>query len=40
MAIHKIKIFAGRATRPLAEKIAQSFGTTLGQSEILSFSDG
>ena len=40
MAIHKIKIFAGRATRPLAEKIAASFGTTLGQSEILSFSDG
>ena len=40
MAIHKIKIFAGRATRPLAEKIAASFGTTLGQSEILNFSDG
>ena len=40
MAIHKIKIFAGRATRSLAEKIAESFGTTLGQSEILSFSDG
>ena len=40
MAIHKIKIFAGRATRPLAEKIAESFGTTLGQSEILNFSDG
>ncbi|MBQ3083482.1 MAG: ribose-phosphate pyrophosphokinase, partial [Alistipes sp.] len=40
MAIHKIKIFAGRATRPLAEKIAASFGTTLGKSEILNFSDG
>lgn len=40
MAIHKIKIFAGRATRPLAEKIAASFGTKIGDSEILSFSDG
>ncbi len=40
MAIHKIKIFAGRDSKYLAEKIAASFGTTLGQSEVLQFSDG
>ncbi len=40
MAIHKIKIFAGRASEYLASKIAASFGTTVGQSEVLRFSDG
>ena len=40
MAIHKIKIFAGRGSEYLAQKIAASFGTTLGQSEVLRFSDG
>ena len=40
MAIHKIKIFAGRGSEYLAEKIAASFGTTLGHSEVLQFSDG
>lgn len=40
MAIHKIKIFSGRGSEYLAEKIAASFGTTLGQSEVLRFSDG
>ena len=40
MAIHKIKIIAGRDSKYLAEKIAASFGTTLGQSEVLQFSDG
>ena len=40
MAIHKIKIFTGRGSEYLAEKIAASFGTTLGQSEVLKFSDG
>ncbi len=40
MAIHKIKIFAGRGSEYLAAKIAASFGTTLGQSEVLRFSDG
>ncbi len=40
MAIHKIKFFAGRNSRYLAEKIVASYGTTLGDSEILQFSDG
>lgn len=40
MAIHKIKFFAGRGSRYLAEKIVASYGTTLGESEILQFSDG
>ena len=40
MAIHKIKIFTGRDSEYLAKKIAASFGTTLGQSEVLRFSDG
>ncbi len=40
MAIHKIKIFACRASEYLASKIAASFGTTVGQSEVLRFSDG
>lgn len=40
MAIHKIKIFTGRGSEYLAKKIAASFGTTLGKSEILKFSDG
>ena len=39
MAIHKIKIFSGRGSEYLAEKIAASFGTTLGQSEVLRFSE-
>ena len=40
MAIHKIKFFAGRGSRYLAEKIVASYGTTLGQAEVLQFSDG
>ncbi len=40
MAIHKIKIFAGRGSEYLAQKIAESFGTKLGQMEFLNFSDG
>lgn len=36
----QIKIFAGRGSEYLAQKIAASFGTTLGQSEVLRFSDG
>ena len=40
MAIHKIKFFAGRDSRYLSEKIAASYGTTLGDSEVLCFSDG
>ncbi|MDR0414847.1 MAG: ribose-phosphate pyrophosphokinase [Prevotellaceae bacterium] len=37
---HEIKFFCGRASRYLAEKIAASFGTELGQCSVLDFSDG
>jgi ribose-phosphate pyrophosphokinase len=40
MAIHKLKIFAGRESRYLAEKIAVSYGIALGDSSVLEFSDG
>ena len=40
MAIHKIKFFAGRGSRYLAEKIAAEYGITLGDSDVLQFSDG
>ncbi|MBP3317170.1 MAG: ribose-phosphate pyrophosphokinase [Alistipes sp.] len=40
MAIHKIKFFAGRNSRYLAEKIVASYGSVLGDSEVLQFSDG
>ena len=40
MAIHKIKFFTGRASRYLAEKIVAAYGTTLGECEIVEFSDG
>lgn len=40
MAIHKLKIFAGRGSRYLAEKIARSYGTEVGDSSVLEFSDG
>ncbi|MCC8034567.1 MAG: ribose-phosphate pyrophosphokinase [Rikenellaceae bacterium] len=40
MAIHKLKIFAGRGSRYLAEKIAKSYGTEVGDSSVLEFSDG
>lgn len=40
MAIHKIKFFTGRASRYLAEKIVASYGSTLGDAEVLEFSDG
>jgi ribose-phosphate pyrophosphokinase len=35
-----IKFFAGRESRPLAEKIAESFGIPLGRTTVLEFSDG
>ncbi|MBN1599449.1 MAG: ribose-phosphate pyrophosphokinase [Bacteroidales bacterium] len=35
-----IKFFAGRASKYLAEKIAKSFGTELGETSVLEFSDG
>ena len=37
---HKMKLFAGRSSRPLAEKIAKSLNVDLGQSDVLTFSDG
>lgn len=40
MAIHKLKIFACRESRYLAEKIAKSFGCEVGESTLLQFSDG
>lgn len=40
MAIHKLKIFAGRGSRTLAEKIAASYGCELGDLTISEFSDG
>ena len=36
----RIKIFSGSATRELAEKISDFFGTPLGKVELLRFSDG
>jgi len=36
----KIKIFSGRATRYLAEKIAFSYGQPLGEVQVTVFSDG
>jgi ribose-phosphate pyrophosphokinase len=35
-----IKIFAGRASKEIAERIAKSYGTTLGNVAVLEFSDG
>ncbi|MDR0907946.1 MAG: ribose-phosphate diphosphokinase, partial [Rikenellaceae bacterium] len=40
MGNHKLKIFSCRNSRPLAEKIAQSYGTPLGESGCISFADG
>ncbi len=35
-----LKFFAGRGSRPLAERIAKSFGVELGKTTVLEFSDG
>ena len=40
MAIHKLKIFAGRESKDLAEKIAASYGCDLGDLIVNEFSDG
>lgn len=40
MGLHQIKFFACRESRYLAEEICKSYGTTLGDSEVLQFSDG
>jgi ribose-phosphate pyrophosphokinase len=36
----KVALFSGQATMPLAEKIAEAYGTKLGNVEIMRFSDG
>lgn len=38
--MHKLKFFSARGSRYLAEKIAESYGITLGDSDVLEFSDG
>mgnify|MGYP001589296848 CR=1 FL=1 len=38
--MEKIKIFTGNANKPLALEISAHLGTTLGKSEVKSFSDG
>ncbi len=40
MKQQQIKIFSGRATQYLAEKIAKSFGQELGKVQVTAFSDG
>lgn len=35
-----VRIFSGRNSHYLADKIAQAYGTTLGKSEVINFSDG
>lgn len=40
MAKKNVRVFAGRATKYLAEKIAESYGTDLGASVVTEFSDG
>ena len=35
-----LALFSGQATRPLAEKIAKSYGTELGNIEFTRFADG
>ena len=37
---NEIKIFSGNSNRPLAEKIANQLNTSLGEMEIMHFSDG
>ena len=37
---HKLKIFSGRANRPLAENIAKHLGATLGNINLGNFPDG
>jgi ribose-phosphate pyrophosphokinase len=40
MMAQGIKIFAGRASQEIAERIAKSYGTHLGKVTVLEFSDG
>jgi ribose-phosphate pyrophosphokinase len=40
MLLNKLKVFSGRANRPLAEKIATSLGDSLGKITLHDFPDG
>ena len=40
MLAHTVKIFAGRNTYSLADKIANKYGTGLGNVHVSQFSDG
>lgn len=40
MTVKQLKIFSGNANRPLAEKIAQCLGLSLGEQQLGRFSDG
>ena len=37
---HKIKVFTCKASRDFAEKVASKLGLKLGESDVLTFSDG
>ena len=37
---HKIKIFTCKASRDFAEKVAMKLGLKLGESDVVTFSDG
>ncbi len=37
---HKLKVFACQSSRPFAEKVVERLGIKLGQSDLLTFSDG
>ena len=40
MVESKVKIFSGRASHYLAEKVASAYGAKLGKSDVITFSDG
>ena len=40
MNMHKLKVFSGRANRPLAQAIASNLGDSLGKLHISDFPDG
>ena len=35
-----VKIFSGRASRPVAEQVAKAYGVHLGDVKVTNFSDG
>ena len=37
---HKIKVFACKASKDFAQKVATKLGLKLGESDVLTFSDG